>query len=101
MESLPQLTSLLKEAQARASSLSTNFTRLMRLFLDEELDVVDREIAQVKNGSDQSLKNKHRELLADFEEKKRIAQARRARSKHEITLRFAATIDAQWSRFRV
>lgn len=73
----------------------------MRLFLDEELDIVDKEIAQVKNGSDQGLKNKYRDLLADFEEKKRVAQARRTKSKHEINLRFAVTIDAQWSRFRV
>jgi hypothetical protein len=101
MESLPQLTVSLKLAQSRASSLSTNFQRLLRLVLDEELDALDREIAQVKNGSHETIKAKQREALAECDEKEKIAKTRLIATENEIDVRFAAMVDAEWSRFKV
>jgi hypothetical protein len=100
-ETLPQLTSSLKLAQSRASSLSTNFSRLMRLVLDEELEAIDREIAQVKNGSYELLKDKYREASEECETKKQIAKARLIAAEHEIDIRFGANVDTEWQHFRV
>jgi hypothetical protein len=100
-ETLPQLTSSLKLAQSRASSLSTNFSRLMRLVLDEELEAIDREISQVKNGSYQPLKDKYREASQECETKKQIAKARLIAAEHEIDIRFGANVETEWQQFRV
>ena len=101
MESFPQLTSSLKQAQSRALSLSTNFARLMRLVLEEEMDIVDKEIAQIKHGSNQALKHNYKEAMAEYDEKMKIATARRIAVKDEIDIRFAAMVSAEWSQFKV
>src|SRR5947207_13516163 len=75
-ESLSQLTSSLKAAQARVSSLSTNVSRLGRLVLDDDLERLDQEIAQVREETYAPLKRKYTEALEEYERKKRISKAR-------------------------
>jgi hypothetical protein len=101
MESLPQLSSSLKLAQSRASTLSTNFSRLMRLVLDDELESLDREIAQVKNGSHQPLRLIYKRAEAERDAKKQRANARLVAAEHEIDIRFGAQTDAEWQQFKV
>jgi hypothetical protein len=100
-ESLSSLTISLKAAQSRAATLSTNFARLMRLFLADELESVDREIAQVKNGSNDELKSKYKEALVECESKQRIAKARLIAAENEIDIRFGAMVETNWSTFNV
>jgi hypothetical protein len=100
-ESLSSLTISLKAAQSRAATLSTNFARLMRLFLADELESVDREIAQVKNGSNDELKSKYKEALVECESKQRIAKARLIAAENEIDIRFGAMVETDWSTFNV
>ena len=73
----------------------------MRLVLDEELEAIDREIAQVKNGSYALLKDKYREASQECETKKQIAKARLIAAEHEIDIRFGANVDTEWQQFRV
>lgn len=101
LESISQLTSYLKLAQSRAASLSTNFARLMRLLRDDELEALDKQIAQVRNGSYSPLKVKYQEALDECERKKRIAKARLIASKTEIDVRFGAMVESEWSQFNV
>ena len=100
-ESLSQLSSSLKLAQSRASTLSTNFSRLMRLVLDDEFDTLDREIAQVRNGSHPGLKVIWKGAEAERDAKRRRANARLVAAEHEIDIRFGAQIDAEWQQFKV
>ena len=101
MESLSQLSSSLKLAQSRASTLSTNFSRLMRLVLDDELESLDREIAQVRNGNHQALKLTWKGAEVERDAKKRRANARLVAAEHEIDIRFGAQVDAEWQQFKV
>jgi hypothetical protein len=101
MESLSQLSLSLKLSQSRASVLSANYSRLMRILLQDELDNLDREIAQVRNGTYQPLKVSWKALEANRDAKKRIANARLVAAEHEIDIRFSAQIDAQWQQFKV
>ena len=73
----------------------------MRLVLDEELEAIDREIAQVKNGGYELLKDKYREASEECETKKQIAKARSIAAEHEIDIRFGANVDTEWQQFRV
>jgi hypothetical protein len=101
LESLSQLTSSLKLAQSRATSLSANFARLMRLVLDEELESLDQEIARVKNGTYEPLKMKFTEALEECGAKKQVAKARLIAAEHEIDIRFAAMVESEWTQFNV
>jgi hypothetical protein len=101
VESLSQLTDTLKESQARAASLSTNYSRLMRLIVDEELSSLDREIARARAGNHGSLQEKHRQLSEECNAKKEIAKNRLFAAEHEIDRRFEAMIIAEWNRFNV
>ena len=101
MESLSQLTSSLKLAQSRASSLTANYARLMRLVLDDELETLDKQIAQVRNGSYEPLKVKYKKAFNECERKKQIAKARLIASETEIDIRFAAMVESEWSQFNV
>src|SRR5947207_7708252 len=101
MESLSQLTSSLKLAQSRASSLSANYARLMRLVLDDELETLGKQIAQVRNGSYEPLKVKYKEALEECERKKQFAKARLIASETEIDIRFAAMAESEWSQYNV
>jgi hypothetical protein len=101
LESISQLNTSLKLAQARAASLSTNFARLMRLVLDEELDAIDREITQVKKGNSKALESIFKEAESEWEAKKRIGRSRLIRASDEIDIRFGATVSAEWTKFRV
>jgi hypothetical protein len=101
MESLSELNSSLKAAQSRISRISSNYSRLMRLVLDEELEILGREIAQVKNGSYEPLKMKYREALTQCEANQERARKRLVTVEHEIDTRFAAMVDAEWSQFNV
>ena len=101
IESLSQLTSSLKLAQSRASSLSMNYARLMRLVRDDELETLDKQIAQVRNGSYEPLREKYKEALEECERKKQIAKARLFAAETEIDVRFAAMVESEWSRFNV
>src|ERR1700676_5344877 len=100
-ESLATLTTSLKSAHSRAAELSTNFARLMRLVLDDELETVDREIAQVKNGSYEALKGKYKEALGECEEIQRRAKAKLIAAENEIDVRFGAQVEMEWSTFNV
>ena len=100
-ETLSQLTASLKVAQSRASSLSTNFARLMRLVVEEELDSVNREISQIKKGHYKSLGNQFNEAETTWETKKRIARARLIAAENEIDIRSDAMVGAEWSKFKV
>lgn len=100
-ESLVHLTASLKSAQSRAATLSTNFARLMRLFVDDELENLDRHIAQVKNGSNDTLKANYKEALAECESKQRIAKSRLIAAENEIDIRFGAMIETEWSHYNV
>jgi hypothetical protein len=101
VESLSQLSSSLKLAQSRASALSTNYSRLIRILLHDELDNLDREIAQVRNGTHKPLKLTWKTLEANRDAKKRIANAKLVAAEHEIDIRFGAQIDAEWQQFKV
>lgn len=101
LESISQLTSSLKLAQSRAASLSTNFARLMRLVLDEELESLDQEIAQVKNGTYEPLEMKFTEAFEECGAKKQIAKARLIYAENEIDIRFAAMVESEWTQFNV
>jgi hypothetical protein len=101
IESLSQLTSSLKLAQSRASSLSTNYARLMRLVRDDELEMLNKQIAQVRNGSYEPLREKYKEALEECERKKQIAEARLVAAETEIDVRFAAMVECEWSQFNV
>lgn len=101
MESLSELSESLRLAQTRATTLSTNFARLMRLVVDDELDVLDRQIAQVRNGSHDTLKTKYKEALAECERKRRIAQFRLVAAETEIDIRYQAMAEAEWQQFNV
>lgn len=100
-ESLSQLNASLKDSQSRASSLSTNFTQLMRLVLEMELEAVDKEIAQVKNGSNKALKIKYQEADDEYEKKQKFAEAKRTAVENEIDVRFGAMVGLEWSKFKV
>ena len=101
VESLSQLSSSLKLAQSRASALSANYSRLIRILLHDELDNLDREIAQVRNGTHKPLKLTWKTLEANRDAKKRIANAKLVAAEHEIDIRFGAQIDAEWQQFKV
>jgi len=101
MESLPELEESLKEAQSRAKTLSSNFAQLMRLVQQEELEAVDRELAQIRNGNHEALKEKYKEALHQSEQKKSIARSRLIHAEHEIDTRFQAMTEIQWGQFRV
>jgi hypothetical protein len=101
MESLSELNESLRLAQTRATTLSTNFARLMRLVVDDELDVLDRQIAQVRNGSHDTLKTKYKEALAECERKRSIARFRLVAAETEIDIRYQAMAEAEWQQFNV
>lgn len=101
MESISLLNDSLRVAQTRAASLSTNFARLMRLVVDDELDVLDRQIAQIRNGSHETLRTKYKEALAECERKRSIARSRLVAAETEIDIRFQAMAEAEWSQFNV
>jgi hypothetical protein len=101
LESLSQLTTSLKLAQSHTTTLSTNFARLMRLLVDDELEAMDRQIAQVRNGSYDTLRTKYKEALAECENKRRIARSRLVAAETEIDIRFQAMVDTEWSQFKV
>ena len=73
----------------------------MRLVLDDELEDIERQIARIKNGSYDLLKDKYRDALRDSETKKQIAKARLIAAEHEIDIRFGALVDTEWQQFRV
>lgn len=100
-ESLSQLTTSLKLAQSRASSLSTNFARLMRLLRDDEVETLDKQIAQVRKGSYEPLRVKYKEALEECERKKQIARAKLVAAETEIDVRFGAMVESEWSQFNV
>jgi uncharacterized protein involved in exopolysaccharide biosynthesis len=100
-ESLTELNASLKLAQSRKSTLSTNYARLLRLVLDDELEIVDREIAQIRNGTYEPLRKEYREALEACEAKYARAKYRRVATEHEIDTRFGAMIEAEWSQFHV
>jgi len=101
MESLTDLNASLELSQSRISTLSTNYSRLMRLVLDEELEIIDREIAQVKSGSYERLRMKYKEALKECEAKQERARHRLVAAEHEIDIRFGAMIETEWSQFHV
>jgi predicted ATPase with chaperone activity len=100
-ESLEELTTSLKSAQYRAKSLSANFARLMRLVLDEEIEGVERDIADVKAGRYNALKVTEADATKEWEVRKRIAKARLTAAEREIDIRFAASVDAEWQKYKV
>lgn len=73
----------------------------MRLVLDEELEILDREIAQVRSGNYETLRAKYREALAECEAKQERARLRLVAVEHEIDNRFGAMVETQWSQFHV
>ena len=73
----------------------------MRLVRDDELETLDKQIAQVRNGSYEPLRAKYKEALAECERKKQIAKARLIAAETEIDVRFAAMVGSEWSQFNV
>ena len=73
----------------------------MRLVLDEEMECLDREIAQVRNGSYEPLKIKYKEALEECDVKQQIAKARLIATENEIDIRFGAMVESEWAQFNV
>jgi hypothetical protein len=95
------LNSSLKAAQERASSLCTNFSRLMSLVIKEELDSIDRDMNQIRRGHYKVFEDQFRDATLEWEVKKMRAQTRLVASEKEIDIRFDSMADAEWAKFKV
>lgn len=73
----------------------------MSLLRDDEVETLDKQIAQVRNGSYEPLRVKYKEALEERERKKQIAQAKLIAAEKEIDIRFSAMVESEWSQFNV
>jgi hypothetical protein len=73
----------------------------MRLVLDDEIDSLEREIAQVRNETYEPLKMKYKEALEECGVRKQIAKTRLITAETEIDIRFAAMVQSEWTQFNV
>ena len=73
----------------------------MRLVLDDEIDSLEREIAQVRNETYEPLNMKYKEAFEECGVRKQIAKTRLIAAENEIDIRFAAMVQSEWTQFDV
>ena len=73
----------------------------MRLVIDEEISSIDNEIAQIRAGHHERLRQNYANLLKESDRQKGFAKARLIAAEHEIDRRFEAMVLAEWTRFQV